>query len=171
MWNRGFALTVMAALVAPAALAQTQAPAPAPAAQPPDAQLALRPIEPNNALEHSFVAALNNPAMRPVFRRQLLDNHVALATTSASPDAQPLEIELRQGVSTTLVFTSPERVDQVLGPQAPRIILTGRAALERLRGKNVIINARLMPMLTLEPDDVERYLEAPTAPDSAGPTQ
>jgi hypothetical protein len=38
-------------------------------------------------------------------------------------------------------------------------------------GKNVVINYRLVPMLTLEPADVARYLEAAPEQSSAGPTQ
>jgi hypothetical protein len=109
--------------------------------------------------------------MRPVFRRQLLEAHVALALASAEPDAAPLEIEVREGAAAGLVFTSARRLDEVLGANTPRIVLTGRAAFERLRGKNVVINAQLTPMLTLEPDDVARYLEAPVSPNSAGPAQ
>jgi hypothetical protein len=158
-----------AAALTPGALAQT----PAPAAQPDQqqSQLALRPIEPANALEHAFVSALTNEAMRPIFRRQLLESYVALPMASSEPDAAPLEITLRDGVTASLVFTSVGRLDEIMGTQTPRIILTGRAALERLRGKNVIINARLMPMLTLEPEDVTRYLETPASPASSGPTQ
>ncbi len=162
------ALSAMAA----GAQAQTQTPAPGTQAQSelPN-RLALRPIEPANALENAFVSALTNEAMRPIFRRQLLESHVALALASGEADAAPLEITLREGVRASLVFTSASRLDEVMGPQTPRVILTGRAALERLRGKNVIVNARLMPMLTLEPEDVTSYLETPTAEGSAGPTQ
>lgn len=151
--------------------AAAQAQAPAAAATQEEPQLELRPIQAANALEHAFVAALDNPAMRPVFRRQLLESHVAVALASSAPDAPPLELDLREGVRAGVVFTSASRLDQVMGPAAPRAIMTGRAALERLRGKNVIVNLRLMPMLTLEPEDVERYLETPESPASAGPTQ
>lgn len=129
------------------------------------------PIAPQNALEHSFVAALTNPAMRPIFRRQLLDGHVALALSASGPGALPREIALREGVRAGLIFTSAARLNAVLGADAPRVILTGRAALERLRGKNVVINAQLIPMLTLEAADVARYLETPVSPGSAGPAQ
>ena len=158
---------------APAAYAQPEASPPA-SAQAPSARPAapnLRPIEPANALERTFVAALSNEAMRPVFRRQLLESHVALALASNAADAPPLEMSLRQGVSAAVIFTSTERLDEVMGPATPRAVMTGRAALERLRGKNVIINLRLMPMLTLEAEDVDRYLETPASPGSAGPAQ
>ena len=146
-----------------AALAQTQQ-QPAAPREPP-------PITPQNDLEHAFLAALRNPAARPAFRRQLLDSHVTLALVSSAPDAPAFELPLREGVTAGLIFTSPARLDSVLGPSAPRAVLTGRAALTRLRGKNVILNARLTPMLTLEAEDVEAYLAAPVSPDSAGPTQ
>lgn len=166
-------IAIMLVLAPSLAAAQTQTGAPQQAAtdERPASGLALRPIEPANALERAFVSALTNAEMRPVFRRQLLESHIALALTSDAPDAAPLEIPLREGVSASMLFTSAERLNTILGPNAPRAIMTGRAALERLRGKNVILNARLMPMLTLEPEDVARYLETPASPASAGPTQ
>lgn len=146
------------------ALAQTQQPPAAAPREPP-------PITPQNDLERAFLAALRNPAARPAFRRQLLDSHVTLALTASAPDAPAFELPLREGVTAGLIFTSPARLDSVLGPSAPRAVLTGRAALTRLRGRNVILNARLTPMLTLEAEDVEAYLAAPVSPASAGPTQ
>lgn len=163
MRRRNLIAAIFAAALPGAALAQTQA---APATPP-----APQPIQPQNALEHAFVAALTNAEMRPVFRRQLLEGHVALALTSAQANAPPREIVIRDGLSAGLVFTSVARLEAVLGPDTPRAILTGRAALERLRGKNVVINARLAPMLTLEPEDVARYLATPVSPTSAGPAQ
>lgn len=164
MRRRSFIAAALVAAVPTAALAQTQAAAPAPPPAP-------QPIQPQNALEHAFVAALTNAEMRPVFRRQLLDGHVALALTSPQANAPPREIAIRDGVSAGLVFTSVARLEAVLGPETPRAVLTGRAALERLRGKNVVINARLAPMLTLEPEDVARYLATSVSPNSAGPAQ
>lgn len=71
-----------------------------------------------------------------------------------------------------MVFTSNARIDSVLGPAAPRATMTGRAALERLRGRHVLINARLAPMLVLEPEDVAAYLTAPAEPPPlTGPTE
>ncbi len=127
-------------------------------------------IEPNNALEYAFVSALSNENMRAVFRRYLLDTHVALALASADEDAAPLEVQVREGFRAGAIFTSAARVQSVLGAGAPHLMINGRAALERLRGKNVVINYRLRPMLTLEPEDVARYLETPGS-SSAGPSQ
>jgi hypothetical protein len=127
-------------------------------------------IEPQNALEFAFVSALGNEGMRPVFRRYLLDTHVALALSGTGADAAPLEVEVRRGYRAGAIFTSAARVDAVLGADAPHVMINGRAALERLRGKNVVLNYRLAPMLTLDPEDVERYLETP-GESSAGPTQ
>lgn len=128
------------------------------------------PIDPVNALEFAFVSALTNERMRPVFRQYLVNTHVVLALASAADDAPPLEIEVRDGFNAGAIFTSTQRIDAVLGAEAPRIVINGRAAFERLTGKNVVINYRLVPMLTLEPEDVARYLETPGEA-SAGPTQ
>ncbi len=127
-------------------------------------------IEPANALEFAFVSALTNENMRPVFRRYLMDTHVALAMSGEGANATALEVEVEDGFVAAAIFTSAARVDDVLGEDAPRIMINGRAAFERLEGKNVVINYRLRPMLTLEPEDVARYLEAP-GESSAGPSQ
>lgn len=131
--------------------------------------LALRQIEPENALERAFVAALDNEAMRPVFRRLLVEAPVALALASNAADAPPLQRPLRDGAAAGLIFTSAARLDAVLGEDAPRAVLPGREALERLRGNYAVLNFSLAPMLTLEPEDIERYLEIPES--SAGPAQ
>lgn len=126
-------------------------------------------IEPQNALEYAFVSALSNEGMRAVFRRYLLDTHVALALADEA-DETPLEVDVRQDFRACAMFTSAARAQAVLGADSPHVMINGRAALERLRGKNVVINYRLRPMLTLEPEDVARYLETPGS-SSAGPSQ
>jgi hypothetical protein len=153
MLRRVFMTSTLAALALPAA-AQT-------ASAPPAQGLALRPIEPENALERAFVAALGNDEMRPVFRRLLLESPVALALASSAENAPPMEQPLREGATTGFVFTSAARLSSIFGEQTPRAVIAGRAALQRLRGKYVVINFRLAPMLTLEPEDVARYLETP----------
>jgi hypothetical protein len=128
------------------------------------------PITPQNALEYAFVSALTNQGMRPIFRRYLLETHVALALTSADENSAPREVRVREGFNAGAIFTSEQRLTQVLGADAPRVIINGRAALTRLVGKNVVINPGLVPMLTLEPPDVAAYLATP-GESSAGPTQ
>jgi hypothetical protein len=165
MHRRTFVTIALTAAAWPlAAAAQSQAQDGAPAQG-----LALHPIEPANALEQAFVAALDNEAMRPIFRRLLLEAPVALALASDAEDAPPLEHPLREGAAAGFIFTSAARLDAVFGESAPRTVIPGRAALERLRGKYAVLNYRLAPMLTLEPEDIARYLETPEA--SAGPAQ
>ncbi len=150
--------------------------APVTAAEPPRAaqsgETAEAPplIEPQNALEFAFVSALTNEGMRPIFRRYLMDTHVALALESEGADAAVREVQVREGFVAGAVFTSADRLTAVLGEDAPHIVINGRAAFQRLRGKNVVINPGLAPMLTLEAEDVSRYLETPGAA-SAGPSQ
>lgn len=127
-------------------------------------------IEPTTPLEFAFVQALNDERMRPIFRRYLLDTSVALALTGDDQHSAPLEVEVREGWRGAAIFTTAERLNAVLGPETPRILLNGRAALTRLEGKNAVINYRLMPMLTLDHDDVQEYL-ATEGSVSAGPTQ
>jgi len=167
MRRRTFLTATLAGAALPRlALAQQQQPqAPAAASAPTRPQ-----IEPQNALEFAFVQALTNESMRPVFRRYLLDTHVALALAGPGANAAPLEVQVRSGFRAGAIFTSADRLRTVLGANAPHIIINGRAAFERLAGKNVVINYQLAPMLTLEPEDVARYLETP-GESSAGPSQ
>lgn len=164
MRRRSFVIAGLAAAATPSlALAQTtEATRPARPAPP--------QIEPQNALEWAFLQALENERLRPSFRRYLMETHVALALANDAADAPPREIPLRRDFRAAAIFTSSARMDAVLGPAAPRIVINGRAALERLRGKNVAINPGLTPMLTLEPEDVANYLTTPGTT-SAGPTQ
>jgi hypothetical protein len=172
MHRRTFTAAALAALAAPA-FAQTQG-----------QQAALRPvIEAENELERRFLAAMEDEAARPAFRRALLVSEVALAISSRTPDAPPRQIELRPGYRACLIFTSSARATAVMGANAPRVMMTGREALQRVRGANVIINVNLAPMLTLEPEDVDALLampdqtlrsEAPqpqSEPESVGPAQ
>jgi hypothetical protein len=161
-------LLISALGVWPAA-AFAQAPQPA-APQGQQRRPAPAPITPENALEYAFVSALTNENMRPIFRRYLMETHVALALTSAEDDAPVREMRVRDGFTAGAIFTSEQRLRQVLGADAPHIIINGRAAFTRLAGKNIVINPGLVPMLTLEPTDVAAYLLTP-GESSAGPTQ
>ncbi|ANP45228.1 hypothetical protein [Candidatus Viadribacter manganicus] len=149
------------------AFAQAEQPA-APRAQTPAGRPA--PITPQNALEYAFVSALTNENMRPIFRRYLMETHVALALSAAGEDSPPRELRVREGFTAGAIFTSEQRLTDALGANAPHIMINGRAALTRLVGKNVVINPGYVPMLTLEPTDVAAYLMTPGEA-SAGPTQ
>lgn len=115
-------------------------------------------ITPQNDLERAFLAALDDESLRDDFRATFLRSEVALAMQTDASDSAPREIQLRPDLSAGAVFTSTTRLNGVLGPASARRITTGRDALTRLRGKNVVLNYRLMPMLTLEPEDVAEWL-------------
>jgi hypothetical protein len=174
MRRRTFLTGVLAFATPALASAQTtgQSPAPATRNTVPQARGLVEPIVPENALERTFLAAFSNEDMRAAFRRQFLESPVVLAVASNAPDAPPLERPLPNNARATFVFTSLARADAVMGPAAPRRVMNGREALERLRGKYLIVNYQLEPMLTLEPEDLERFLAIPqTSPRSAGPSQ
>mgnify|MGYP001373332685 CR=1 FL=1 len=153
-----------------AASAQTPARAQAqPAAAPAEASphaAGPQQIEPANALEHAFVAALTNPEMRPVFRRLLMESQVAVALTASGAGASPLAVPL-PNQAPAAVYTSPARLTAILGADAPHAVLTGRAAFTRLRQSNITLNFGWAPMLTLEPEDIARYLGTPETPAAA----
>ncbi len=165
MLRRILLLSALAAMAAPAS-AQTPAPAEQPQQEP-----ELQAYEPTNTLERTFIAAYRSEQMRPAFRRQFLESHVLIVTASNAPDAPPLLRPLRGEDRAALVFTSGALLDARMGPSTPRISLTGRAALLRLRQNHIVINFGYAPMLMLDPPGVAGFLDIPATPDSAGPSQ
>lgn len=144
-----------------AAWAQTTATRATPAPEAP-------PITPENPLETAFVAAFTRESARPEFRRLLLSSNLALALANATPESPPLFVEMSPSVTGQsavfrggAVFTSLARLQAALGPTAPNAVMKGRDALERLRGRNMVLNYHLVPVLTLEADDVAHYLDQP----------
>jgi hypothetical protein len=125
----------------------------------------LQQIEPENELERVFIAAFTDPTQRPVFRRVLLESRVAVALANDEYDSPPRLLQIDAEREAGFVFTSDDRLSNVLGPGVPRRTMSGRQAFEFLDGKHVILNWRLAPMLTLEPEDVATYL----ARDDAAP--
>jgi hypothetical protein len=160
--RRTFVAASLGALALPAtAWAQ------APLAPPP-------PIEPQNALETAFLAAFANEDLRQGFRRLFLVSRVAMALSSRDPGTPPRQIQIAPNVRACLIYTSAARAVSVMGANAPIVMLTGREALTRMRGANVIINMNLNPRLTLEPEDIEAYLAMPNltpAPPPAPPAR
>ncbi len=118
----------------------------------------LEPIEPENDLERAFIAAFTDPEQRDEFRRLLLESDVALAMQSNLPDAAPRLLNLGQRGEAGFIFTSGARLSSIMGPASARAIIPGREAFTRLRGKHAVLNWRLAPMLTLEPEDVASYI-------------
>jgi hypothetical protein len=160
------ALVLIAALMAStSAWAQAQTETPAPAQAEPAAGTAY--IEPENALERTFIAAMDNADMRPVFRRQFLESDVALALSSREPSAPPRSINLPTGARACLIFTSPARAAAVMGDEGAYVVLSGREALERVRGANVIININSRPYLTLDSEGIDSFLAIPPPPAAA----
>lgn len=139
---------------APAAMAQSQ----------------LQPIQPQTALEESFIEAFRNPAERGAFREQFLESNVVLVTRTNAPDAEPRLTPVRGG-QAAMIFTSTELLNRRLGPATPRTAMTGRAALTRLRGQQVAINFGYEPMLLLDAEGIDNFLGIPATPESAGPSQ
>lgn len=168
MLRRVFVMGMLGAASAGVASAQTQPAAPAARGAPPR-----NFIEPQNALERALIAATEVGAgeeERAAFRRLFLESQVALALSATDPEAPPRQVEPRPGVNTCLIFTSSARATEVMGANAARVMLTGREALERVRGANVTINMNLRPYITLDADGVAGFLALPArAPAPAAP--
>ncbi len=125
-------------------------------------------ITPANALESAFVYAFTHHGNGvDVFRHLLMTSQVAVAMANATPESPPLMVEVSAEVTGGApfhggaIFTSLDRLHTALGADAPSAMMTGRQALERLRGRSVVLNVHLAPVLTLEADDVARYLDQP----------
>jgi hypothetical protein len=174
MRRRTFLTATLAALAASSALAQTQT-------------VNLAPfIEPRNDLERALLAATDEGAGEPqrdAFRRLFLRSEVALVLSANAPDSPPAQIEPRPGYHTCLIFTSSARVTEIMSDGTPRIVLTGRQALERVRGTNVVINLNRRPFIVLDAAGVDGFLalsegrearapaQPPAPPTSTGPSQ
>jgi hypothetical protein len=133
-------------------------------AQPQQTPASLPIIEPQNALERALIAATDPGAGEPqrdAFRRLFLRSEVALVLSANSPDAPPAQIEPRPGHRTCLIFTSSARVTEIMSADTPRVVVTGRQALERVRGTNVVININRRPFITLDAEGVEGFLALP----------
>ncbi len=165
MRRRTFLTATLAALAASPALAQqTQAPT----------TNVLPIIEPQNALERALIAATDAGAGEPqrdAFRRLFLRSEVALVLSANAPDSPPAQIEPRPGYHTCLIFTSSARVTEVMSDGTPRIVLTGRQALERVQGTNVVINLNRRPFIVLDATGVEGFLSLPDGREAAAPAQ
>lgn len=126
------------------------------------AALQTHTIQPENPLEQAFLAAFEREAARTSFRRTLVTSTVALALADATPESAPRYVEAPRESGPALhagaIYTSPVRLQAVFGANAPYVAVTGRQALERLRGRNAVLNFGLIPMLTLEAEDIARYL-------------
>lgn len=137
-----------AALLAPASAAWAQG-------------LTLSRITAENDLESAFLRAIDGGnAERTAFRNEFLSSQVALALANQEADSPPRLVQIVGGVRAAAIFTSASRLSNILGPAASRVMLTGRAALQRVEG-DAVINYRLLPMLTLQADDVDTWLGRP----------
>lgn len=160
MLRRTLLTGALAAFASNAAAQGTPTPPPATPPRPPP----LQPFEPSNALERTFMAALDNEAQRPAFRRQFLESQVALVVMSSAADAPPRFEPLPENARGALVFTSAVLLDRRFGPATPRRMVTGRAALTLVRQQHVIINFGYAPMLMLDPPGIASFLEIPATP-------
>lgn len=162
MLRRTLLFSALAAATAPA-FAQT-------AETPPAAAPQFEPIDPQTALEQTFVHAFRTPAMRPAFRRQFLESNVLLVTVSTAPDAAA-RFHPVPGGEAAMIFTSDALLERRLGDDTARVGMTGREALMRVREHSVAINLGYEPTLLLDPEGIANFLDIPASPEASGPAQ
>ncbi len=163
MLRRTVLFSALAAAATPAFAQTAETPAPMAAPQ-------FETIEPATALEQTFVQAFRSPAMRPAFRRQFLESNVLLVTVSRAPNAAPQFGEVPGG-QAAMIFTSDALLERRLGDDTPRLGMTGRAALMRVREHSVAINIGYEPTLLLDPEGISNFLEIPASAEASGPAQ
>lgn len=130
----------------------------------------------NNDLEHQLHAAQLGETPSEDFMKQLLASHVfmpvkddgAISGIQRSTHAQPLVVQDEAGVSTLVLFTSPERAKPFLEhyPEFKGGLLTEFTwVLEKMDvGFGIMINPGDELGLDMEPELVRQLAESAAAP-------
>jgi hypothetical protein len=152
-----------------------QAPAVAdPGTAKPAAASKAAPFRAANVLEELLIEAADNPDKRPDFIAALLDADVYLATPDvpeqdgvrdlkAGEKLDILSAKLGDGRILPALFTSKDRIRDYFGPDTGFIALPGRAALEMVGGKGVVINPGAAFGVVLSDTNVAAVLGQPVA--------
>ena len=115
-------------------------------------------INPENDLEIAFLAAYRDPSARDAFARTLLRSEVAIPMQNDAPDSPPQLVRTSSGFRGVAMYTSSKRLVAIRGPATQQLLLTGRQALTRCHDAGVVLNPGLAPYITLDPDEIARYL-------------
>lgn len=127
-------------------------------------------ITPENDLERSVVALARDPSPQNVaaFERALIEGPIYLVTTkegraaaAAGGKTMPIWMApMPDGSTVAVLFTSERRVAEALhnSEDIHWVAVTGRGALEMVRGKPVMVNFGLQPPVSWPAEQTERLL-------------
>lgn len=136
-------------------------------------------ITPDNELERSLIALAKDPSAQNVtaFERALIEGPIYVVTTregraAAAAGGTQLPIwmaPMPDGSTLAVLFTSKRRVAEALHNTGEIywVAVSGRAALEMVRGKQVMVNFGLQPPVSWPAEQAERLLSEAQAPTNA----
>ncbi len=141
-------------------------------------------FHPVNELERLLLAAAIDPAARPTFYRALPEHQLLIMPLGRQPGPEqqvmlvnePIEIRMLEyeGDSFAPIFSSVERISEVIPEDAGYLAMNGRDLLVMLRGKNLILNPGAGCGRTFGHQEVEAILDGSMfgpqeTPDVGGP--
>lgn len=127
-------------------------------------------FHPVNDIERLLAAAATDPAARPAFYRGLTEHELFVIKEGELPEReervtaeQSLSFQIRlidvNGKPHAPIFTSVGRISAVVPNQVGFIAMNGRAALEMLRGKDLVLNPGTEYGKLFTPQEVESVLD------------
>ncbi len=105
------------------------------------------------------MAAAKDPDARPAFIDAALAGELAVATQSRDQGAPPVGVPLQDGRVAAAVFTAPERVAEVFGPEPGVLLGPARQVLHWLRNNPVVLNPGTAYGVVWSPSDLEMMLD------------
>lgn len=118
---------------------------------------------PVNEVERKLIDAATRPEARSVFVATMLESMLYLCPAGDPAVNNGLDQLIVSGPGTpdeaVVAFTSPERVREVVGPDARMHGMTGRDVLEMLRGKTLHLNVNLVPGVRWSAEDIDSILD------------
>lgn len=127
-------------------------------------------FSPVNKLERLLIDAAEDPAARPAFYREILDEELFVITEGQTPERERefvtdkdtsfqlrlLEIEDKLYVP---IFTSVERISAIIPNKMGFAAMKGRDVLAMLRGKELVLNPGADYGKMFSPEEVEGILD------------
>lgn len=131
------------------------------------------PFEPLNDLERLLMRAAVEEDQRPAFTRALLDAPLYAVSPDPLPEGDQVllaearvslaMVPLENGGAATAVFTAPERVGQVYGPEAHALGMRGADLIAMVAERPLLLNPGLSYGVLWGPEDLAMLLGRPVS--------